>query len=510
MTSPETGGSGSPEGRGRRWTGSTTGTLITGLALAVLLSALWMHVLQRDTERRESALESWLRLEQEIVSGAARATQAWLNERIGDDNLPPELAEQEVLRLFIDPIQLGRDGDAWIYSEGYPVFDKSADFPEAYFGRSIAEIFKTQAEKGAYHYDELVRGIMEATDGTAWYVWLPEKGREFAAWTSVRVHNGTWTIGLSTPEPQIMDFFRIPQTFQREVIGASLISALVIGLAVALWLKQRSDANRLAVLRSSHADLERAVEERTRRLEAINRDLLRSNEDLEQFAYAASHDLQAPLRTISSFLGLLRKRYGDSLGPDAAEFITYCVDGSQRLSEQINGLLQYSRVTTAGQALAPVRMGPLLHAALENLRGMIEETGAIVEEPSSLPTVLADGNQITMLLQNLIGNALKYRQPDRSPRITISVAAQNGVYRVELADNGIGIAPEFHGRVFGVFQRLHGPAEFEGTGIGLALCKRIVERHGGTLTVQSDGTFGSVFAFTLARPPEEPAAPGSG
>ncbi len=497
MTSPESERAAETTPSGRRWPVITTATLVLCLAMVGLLTALWAHVLQRDADRREAALDSWLRLEQEIVSGAARATRAWLTERIGNDSVPPTVAELEAVRLFIDPIQLGQDGDAWIYSGGHPVFDKSADFPKLYFGKTMAEIFALQKEKGAHHYDEIVRGVMEATDGTSWYVWLPEKGREFAAWTSVRVYDGTWTIGLSTPEPQILAFFRVPGTFRREVFGAALITALLLGLALVLWLQQNSDARRLSVLRLSHADLERAVAERTQQLEAINRDLTRSNEDLEQFAYAASHDLRAPLRTISSFLGLLRNRYGSALGPDATEFITYSVNGAQRLSEQINGLLDYSRVTTAGQAPTPVHLDPLLDGALENVRGLIEDTCARIERPADLPTVLADGSQITTLFQNLIGNALKYRHPERVPEIAVTVEPDGAFHRIEVSDNGIGIAPEFQGRIFGVFQRLHGPAEFEGTGIGLALCKRIVERHGGTLSVRSDGRTGSVFMFTL-------------
>ncbi|MQX36646.1 PAS domain S-box protein [Roseospira navarrensis] len=240
-----------------------------------------------------------------------------------------------------------------------------------------------------------------------------------------------------------------------------------------------------------------AVKEDITSRKAMEDRLRRSNEDLEQFAYAASHDLQAPLRTISSFLGLLRQRYGASLDADAAEFIDYSIEGAKRLSQQVHGLLDFSRITTTPQSMTPVALDRPVSVALAHLRGPIADTGARIERPETLPTVIADADQLALVFQNLIANALKYARPDTPPEVRISVTPEGPRWRVAVADNGIGIAPEYHGRIFGVFQRLHGPAEFEGTGIGLAVCKRIVDRHGGELTVDSDGTGGSTFIFTL-------------
>ncbi|MBB4287154.1 sensor histidine kinase [Roseospira goensis] len=470
------------------------------LALLMVISALWLHVLDRDAQRRRAAIDSWLALEGQIVDTAARATQAWLDERINEDGISVQQAEREALRLFIDPIQLGADGDAWIYNRNYVVFDESLDFPRSYFGKEIAEVFALQARYGAAHYEELVAAVQNAGSGTTWYIWLPEKGREYAAYTSVRVHDEAWTIGLSTPQAQILEVFRVPQTFRHEVLGAIIISLLLIGLATALWFSHRADAHRLAVLRDSHAQLERAVAERTRRLESMNQDLSRSNQDLEQFAYAASHDLQAPLRTISGFLGLLQTRYGPRLDDEAREFITYSIDGAKRLSRQIHALLEYSRLTTAERSVTAVSLTRIVTGAVANLRGPIEETGARVQVPDDLPMVAVDPAQATVLFQNLIGNAIKYRHPAREPDVWIEVVQVGVRWRISVVDNGIGIAPEYQGRIFGVFQRLHGPADYEGTGIGLALCKRIVERHGGTLTVTSDGRSGAAFTFSLAMP----------
>jgi signal transduction histidine kinase len=470
---------------------------VIAVVAGLVIAGLWWQVIDRHAARRAAALDSWLALEMEVVNNAARAAKIWLEERTTYHNMPVGEVEQEVFRLLIDPIQLGADGDAWIYNRDHVVFDESQDFPREYFGKSMGEIFEIQKAHGAHHYDDLVKAVENAETGTTWYVWLPEKGREYAAYTSVRVGGETWTIGLSTPEAQILKTFQVQRSFRREVTDTLIISALLVGLVAMLWLKQRADLSRLTVLNESNARLERAVADRTERLQAINRDLTRSNEDLEQFAYAASHDLQAPLRTISGFLELLQRRYGDHLDNEAREFIAFSVKGAQRLSQQINGLLQYSRLTAGARACSPVPLQQVMQDVLANLRGQIDDVGARVSVPDDLPVVMADPIQLGTLLQNLIGNAVKYRHPDRRPDIGITVRPEGGRWRIEVADNGIGIPAEFQQRVFGVFQRLHGPDAYEGTGIGLALAKRIAERHGGSLTIRSDGHSGSVFAFTV-------------
>ena len=234
-------------------------------------------------------------------------------------------------------------------------------------------------------------------------------------------------------------------------------------------------------------------------------ELERSNADLEQFAYMASHDLQEPLRMVSSFLGLLAERYEGRLDADADQFIQFAVDGARRMQNLINALLEYSRVTTRGRPPQPTDANVALQDALWNLQVAIEEAGATVTH-DPLPTVLADPTQLMQLFQNLIGNAIKFRR-DEPPTVHISArpAADAGpagkMWEFSVADNGIGIDPKFHERIFGVFQRLHTQRQYPGTGIGLAICKKIVERHGGRIWVESEPGKGSTFYFTL------PAAP---
>jgi PAS domain S-box-containing protein len=226
-------------------------------------------------------------------------------------------------------------------------------------------------------------------------------------------------------------------------------------------------------------------------------ELNRSNEELGQFAYLASHDLQEPLRMVASYTQLLSRRYKGRLDSDADEFIAFAVDGASRMHRLIEDLLAYSRVATKGKDLLATSSEEALQLALINLRGAIEERGALVTH-DPLPTVLADEMQLTQLFQNLVGNAIKY-QGVGVPQVHIS-AARNGEKKWNFAvkDNGLGIDAQYFEKIFGMFQRLHGREEFAGTGIGLAICKKIVERHGGSISVESQPGQGSTFHFALA------------
>jgi signal transduction histidine kinase len=272
----------------------------------------------------------------------------------------------------------------------------------------------------------------------------------------------------------------------------------------------------LAALRQAHDELETRVIQRTADLAQANqaleeeikvrkhaeevihqytRELERSNQELQQFAYVASHDLQEPLRMVSSYLQLLERRYREQLSDDARDFIDFAVDGAKRMQALIDDLLAYSRVGTRGKPFTPVALDQVVEHAVSNLGIALRETQATVVY-GELPVVEGDSTQLVQLFQNLIGNALKFHS-NQPPRIRIIDCRQNGMAEISVADNGIGIDPDYAERIFLIFQRLHTREEYPGNGIGLAICKRIIERHGGKIWVDSKPGSGSTFHFTL-------------
>ncbi len=226
------------------------------------------------------------------------------------------------------------------------------------------------------------------------------------------------------------------------------------------------------------------------------KELKQSNEELEHFAYVASHDLQEPLRTLSSFSQLLARRYKGRLDADADDFISFMVEAAMRMQALINDLLAFSRIGTRGQPFAEASCQEIVEAAKENVQVAGAESGAVFTQ-DPLPALVVDRTQLTQLFQNLFSNAIKFRRAGEAPRIQISAAREPQGWHLSVADNGIGIDPRFFDRVFVIFQRLNPREEYPGTGIGLAICKKIVERHGGRIWVESQPGRGSTFHFTI-------------
>lgn len=228
--------------------------------------------------------------------------------------------------------------------------------------------------------------------------------------------------------------------------------------------------------------------------------LRRSNEELERFAYVASHDLQEPLRTVTSYMQLLSRRYRDRLDGDASEFIDFAVSGAKRMQRLIQDLLTFSRVSTRGEALQLTDADIVLQGVIANLKAAIAESNASIA-CDRLPQIIADPVQLEQLLMNLLGNALKFRGTE-APQVHITATRTGRFQRFSIGDNGIGIDPQFFDRIFVIFQRLHGRDDYPGTGVGLAICKKIVERHGGRIWVESKPGSGSTFHFTLVAASE--------
>jgi signal transduction histidine kinase len=262
---------------------------------------------------------------------------------------------------------------------------------------------------------------------------------------------------------------------------------------------ERPDQTLLEVLAALGSQIGQFLErERAeRKLRETTANLERSNTDLQQFAYVASHDLSEPLRMVISYLQLLRDRTKNTLDPEAGEFMSFAIDGAARMQALIRDLLAYSRVDLRERTFQRVNCEAVLNAALANLKLAFEEThAAIIHDP--LPEVQGDPVQLTQVFQNLVGNALKFRGTEPL-RIRITALARDNDWLVSVQDNGIGIDPKDFERIFIIFQRLHTREQYPGTGMGLAICKRIIERHGGKMWVESEKGKGSTFLFTLPR-----------
>ncbi|HLO75112.1 MAG TPA: ATP-binding protein [Magnetospirillum sp.] len=348
------------------------------------------------------------------------------------------------------------------------------------------------------------------------------------------VVESTHMVEVATPvmaQNRVIGWARVALDQQEEIanIRSTMIegifyifSAIVVGTVCALWISRRLTADFLQLgeavdqMRKGKRDiksLDQPAQEIARVEQAFvamaetiwrREDELRhtinqlaaSNTDLERFAYIASHDLQEPLRTVVGFAQLLERRYKGKLDADADQFIDFIVEGGKRMSMQIQGLLEFSRIDAKGQAFKNVDMGPVLQSALDNLADALRQSDAEISV-GALPRVHGDEIQLMLLFQNILSNAIKFRRPDQRPLIRVECASCDGMAEFRISDNGIGIDPSRADEIFMIFRRLHNSAQYSGRGIGLAICRRIVERHGGSIRAEALPQGGTCFICAL-------------
>ena len=346
---------------------------------------------------------------------------------------------------------------------------------------------------------------------------LTDRSRQLAA--RVPVAGLGWVAGANRPKrevvsPMIRSFLAVLGLMALVIVGSTgvavVISRKIVGdvrrlqehaqalgkgdLDHPVHIDGISELQELAVAYREMAARRKEVEGALR---GTTEELARSNQDLQQFAYVASHDLQEPLRMVKGFMLLLEQQYKGKLDAKADQFIHYAVDGAERMSRLISELLAYSRVGTAGKEFGEVDCNVVFRQAMENLQALAHDSGAVVDS-DPLPTVKGDVTQLTQVFQNLLANAMKFRD-ERSPAVHVNAADLGTEWRFAVRDNGIGITPAQVGRLFMMFQRLHDHSKYPGTGIGLATCKKIVDRHGGRIWVQSQPGEGSTFFFTIPK-----------
>jgi PAS domain S-box-containing protein len=329
-------------------------------------------------------------------------------------------------------------------------------------------------------------GLNRAVWSTAAPVWIADVAQETALKRRESAQQAGLRSAFAFPIPVGGKFYGVMEFFGREVRPRDeriLEIARTVGHQIGQFIARKQ--------------AEAELQEANGQLILKAQQLSRSNAELEQFAYVASHDLQEPLRMIASYTQLILRRYGDRFDGDAREFMDFIVDGATRMKQLIEDLLAYSRVGTHGKAFRPTDSGAAVQKALANLRAAIESSnGTVTCDP--LPTINADEFQLVQLFQNLIGNALKFKGAE-TPRVHISVNEHADTWTFGVKDNGIGIDGEYFDRIFMVFQRLHSRTDYPGTGIGLAICKKVVDRHGGRLWIESGVGSGSTFWFTVPK-----------
>jgi len=404
-----------------------------------------------------------------------------------------------------------------LYLETQLTFTKSSEGSERIYGvsmditdRHMAELKIAEANRIATREAERRQNFIHNLPAIAWEAVGSPETEQTQTFVSDYVET---MLGYTKEEWLHPDFWgRIVVPDDVERVTATIIENFQKRSGKANWRVYRKDGQ-IVHLESyitvvSQAEGENAVygvtldvtERRTQEetLAQYMSDLRRSNEELQQFAYVASHDLQEPLRMVTSYLQLIEQRYKEKLDSDAHEFIDFAVDGANRMKALIQDLLAFSRVETDGRAFLLIKSADALGEALRNLQITLEESGAqIIYDPATLPVLKADQHQLAQVFQNLIGNAIKFQRKGETPCVTLS-AVRTGVYwQFAVQDNGIGIESQYLERIFIIFQRLHNRAQYVGTGIGLAICRRVIERHGGKIWAESKPGAGTTILFTL-------------
>lgn len=492
----------------RRWL--RTGVAVTLVVLAVLGSVgAWAmlrstRISDELVETRSPALVNAVRLEAALVNQETGVRGYGLTGRTEflapyTDGVAAEKVAKERLELLLrgddedwaDLTAVLKAADTWQERFARPISGAS--------GREAQALSTQRAEEGKAEFDA-VRTALDSQQKR-----LQEERTDAAAALRGATNLRNWTLAVDVLVIVAVAAF-VFEGLRRGVTGPlEQVSAGARAVARGTF-DQRIAATGPSDIRQLAADVdgmrtrlvdELAFSEESRRLlDEQTAELKRSNTELEQFAYVASHDLQEPLRKVSSFTQLLQRRYGSQLDERADQYIGFAVDGANRMQILINDLLAFSRVGRVHNDHARVDLEEILNRTLDTLSVPIEETGAeITHDP--LPEAVGDATQLGMLWQNLLSNSLKFRAPDRRPVIHIGVTRDGDVWEFAVSDNGIGIGPEFADKVFVIFQRLHTRESYPGTGIGLAMCKKVVEFHDGTIRIDLDHTPGTRVVFTL-------------
>ena len=475
------------------------------LLFTLITAAVWLSVVINNSNRQQEILSNWNDAQMALVKNAASAVKSWMEVQL-QNGVPTAQVEQDVFQRFIAPIHLLQSGDAWIYNRDHVIFDQSFDFPEEYRGKSIDQIFELQKTHGASNYGDVVQGVLNATEGTSWYIWLPEKGREFVAWTSIHLAGDTWTIGVSTPEPEILASSGLAQTLNREMFGVGAITLLLWGIYFFILREQKNSTDQMKMLEKSVDDqtaLAQRVTSQSEELAQINAELGRASSAKDEFLANMGHELRTPLSTIIGLsYALQREVYGAVTEKQAQSLETILTTG-QHLSSLINDILDLSKIQAGKMKMEarPVQISTLIDSSLTFIDQQAYQKSIKVSTRRDEQVSLIEGDELRLkqLLINLLNNAVKFTP--EGGELGIEVHGEPEEQRVDITvwDTGIGIPPEELPRLFKPFVQLDGGTnrQFGGTGLGLSLVVRIAEMHNGSIEVASEVGKGSRFTLHL-------------
>jgi len=437
-------------------------------------------------ERKDLVINNHLQTEMHIVEGISRSAERWIRHNILLLNRKKETVENEVFDYFVAPVLLFKNGDAWIYNKNYVIYDKSSDYPDIYRGKSIKEIFEIQKHNGASHYEELVNGVLSASEGSGWYIWLPEKGKEWVSWTSVKVGEDTWTIGLSTPENEILEANGMNQYLRKCLINSGLKTSLLIIIFIIVFIMNRNNISKENRLLKEKKIAEEANRTKSRFLSNI------------------SHEIRTPINNI---MGLAYMISETDLNEEQKEYINLIQSSSDYLMENINQLLDISKIE-AGKFI--------IENKIFSLKNILDKTARVFHftaknknltflyEPDISPetcNVMGDEKILKHITNNLLGNAVKYT--DIGHVLFAAVTEELPDNRIKLIitveDTGIGIPEPETDKIFNYFYQVKEPATEgkHGTGLGLTIVKDLIDLSGGEITVESSQNKGSVFKTVL-------------
>ena len=475
------------------------------ILFAAITIALWVSVALNYSARQVAVLEGWNDTQMLLAKNSAAAVQSWVDLRT-QAGASTDLAEQEALKRFIEPIRLLQDGSAWIYSRERVIYSGLTAFPTEYLGKSIDQIFTLQKARGADHYTELVQGVLNSTEGTTWYTWLPEIGPEITAWTSFQLAGSTWTMGLSTPEAEVLANSGIQQFFQREVLGVGVSTLLLWGIFFLNLRQQKISRAQLKMLEKSVDDqkaLSRQVTSQSEELAQINAELGRVSNAKDEFLANMSHELRTPLSTIIGLAYALQCQVYGPVTEKQAKSLETILGNSQHLSILINEILDISKIQAGKMKLEtrPVQLSPLLEDSLSFIEqaAFQKNIKITVNQDEQVSIIEGDEKRLKQVLINLLDNAVKFTP--EGGQLGIDVCGDPGEQRLSITvwDTGIGIAEVEMTRLFRPFVQLDSgiARRYSGTGLGLSLAVRIAEMHGGSIVVSSEVGVGSRFTLNL-------------